>query len=300
MNNQQFKDWCQLQANSVSPHLPQRPLLMGILNVTPDSFSDGGRYLQLDRAVKHAEQMLQEGADIIDIGGESSKPGALSVSLDEELNRVIPIIERLREISDVCISIDTTKAEVMREAIAAGAGLINDISALKEHSSLTAAVQLQVPVCLMHMQGTPLTMQEAPFYQHNVITEINNFFTSRVEICIAAGLKRDQLILDPGFGFGKTVQHNLQIIKYLEHFKVHHLPIMLGVSRKSTIGTLLNKTADERLIGSIALSTIAALNGASLLRTHDIDETRQALQIALAIRQADNKESKEDKSHGST
>jgi dihydropteroate synthase len=297
VNNQQFRQWCQRNKTS-SGHYSQ-PLLMGILNVTPDSFSDGGNYLHLDRAVKHAERLLAAGADLIDIGGESSQPGAFPVSLDEELDRVIPVIQRLRQISDVCLSVDTTKAEVMREAISNGAGLINDISALKGASSLAVAAELQVPVCLMHMQGTPLTMQVSPHYQLDIITEINAFFKERIERCIAGGIKREHLILDPGFGFGKTVQHNLQIVKYLEQFKAHHLPIMLGVSRKSTVGAVLNKPVNDRLIGSVTLSAIAALNGAAIIRTHDVDETGQALQIATAILQADNKELKEGKMHDS-
>ena len=261
---------------------------MGIINVTPDSFFDGGVCFQQDNALKQARKMIAAGADLLDIGGESSRPGALPVSIDEELARVIPLIERLRAESDICISIDTTKAEVMRAAVSSGAGVINDIMALLDNTSLMAAVELQVPVCLMHMQGTPPTMQESPQYQHDVIDDINDFFYIQLERCMAAGLQRWQLILDPGFGFGKTVQHNLKITKQLGRFKRHHLPIMLGVSRKSTLGVVLGKPANERLFAGVALNVIATLNGVAMVRTHDVEETKQALLMTKAIMDVDN------------
>lgn len=261
----------------------RKPLVMGILNVTPDSFSDGARYLEPKQAFLHAQRMLEQGADIIDIGGESTKPGAEEVSFEEELKRVIPVIERLRAISDICISIDTCKAEVMQAAINAGASFINDITALTRDGSLDVAARLNVPVCLMHMQGTPKSMQNNPHYANDIIDEINLFFQQRIEVCLSAGLLRERLILDPGFGFGKTVQHNLSMVKRLTEFQQHGLPIMLGVSRKSTIGAVLQKSEVERLSGGLAATVFAALQGVSIIRTHDVDETNQALQMVHAI-----------------
>ena len=289
MNNQQFSQWCERQA---SPLLANRemPLLMGILNVTPDSFSDAGRYFQLDTALKHARALIAAGADLLDIGGESTRPSAGIVSLDEEIQRVVPLIERIRAESDISISVDTSKPAVMHAAVSAGAGVINDITALHSEDSLQAAIQLQVPVCIMHMQGTPRNMQERPDYPRGVITEINEFFGRQIERCVAYGLPREHLVLDPGFGFGKTVQHNLQIVKHFEQFKCHGLPVMLGASRKNTLGVLLDKPVSERLIAGVALTTIAALNGVSMIRTHDVDETKQALLMASAVMQADKEQ----------
>ena len=287
MNNQQFKLWCERHAN---PLLTNRgmPLLMGILNVTPDSFSDAGRYFQLDTALKHARTLIAAGADLLDIGGESTRPSAEIVSLDEEIQRVIPLIERIRTESDICISVDTSKPAVMHAAVSAGAGVINDITALPSEESLQAALQLQVPVCIMHMQGTPRNMQERPDYPRGVITEINDFFYRQIDRCVAYGLRREHLVLDPGFGFGKTAKHNLQVMKHFEQFKCHGLPVMLGASRKNTLGTVLDKPVSERLIGGLALTTIAALKGAAMIRTHDVDETKQALLMTRAVMQADN------------
>ena len=259
---------------------------MGILNVTPDSFSDGGHYFQLDKALYQAQRLLKEGADILDIGGESSRPGAVSIGKEEELARVIPIIERIRSEDEVCISIDTTKSEVMHAAVAAGAGFINDIMALRDEASLAAAAQLQVPVCLMHMRGVPLTMQAQPHYQKDVIEEINEDFAASIERCLAAGLPREYLVLDPGFGFGKTTHHNLKMVKHFAEFKQHNLPLMLGASRKSTLGMILNKPVNERLTGALVVNSIAVLNGAAIIRTHDVKETKQALLMVEAIRQA--------------
>ncbi len=285
MNSEQFYQWCNQSfvPGLQSPTYLRKPLIMGVLNITPNSFSDGGRYLDPNQALKHAQKMIEQGADIIDLGGESTKPGADEVSCEAELERVIPVIERLRAISDICISIDTCKAEVMKTAINAGASFINDIKALTGDGSLAIAARLNVPVCLMHMQGKPKSMQENPYYANDVIDEINVFFDERVKACLQAGFLREQLILDPGFGFGKKVQHNLSIVKRLNEFQQHGLPILLGVSRKSTIGAVLHKTEFERLSGGLAATVIAALQGVSIFRTHDVDETNQALQMVHAI-----------------
>ncbi len=259
---------------------------MGVLNITPDSFSDGGRYYQLEHALSRAHQMIAEGADIIDIGGESSKPGALPVSCEEELKRVVPVIKRLRAESDICISIDTTKARVMHEAIYSGASIINDIAGFRSDESLAMAVKLDVPLCLMHMQGEPQKMQNNPQYQDDVVDEINFFFQQRIERCVAAGIKRKNLILDPGFGFGKTPQHNMRIIHQMSKFQQHHLPVMIGVSRKSTLGVILNTPVEKRIAGGLAIAVFSALHGVSILRTHDVAETNQALIMVQAIHAA--------------
>ena len=284
MNSEQFRQWCQSRASDAeSVNDISKPLIMGVLNVTPNSFSDGGYYLEIENAYHRALEMIAHGADIIDVGGESSYPGAEAVSCDDELARVIPIIERLRDASAICISIDTYKADVMREAVAAGASLINDIKALTDIGALDVAASLNVPVCLMHMQGVPLSMQDNPHYAHDVVDEINQFFQKRIKACLHAGIRRERLILDPGFGFGKSVQHNLRIVKRLSEFQQHHLPLLLGVSRKSTIGAVLQKTVTERLTGGIATVIFAALQGVSIIRTHDVNETNQALQMVHAI-----------------
>lgn len=284
MNSEQFYQWC---SQSFSPAVQsstylRKPLIMGILNVTPDSFSDGGHFLEVGAAYQHAQHMIAQGVDIIDIGGESTKPGADEISCAEELARVIPIIERIRAVSDICISVDTCKAEVMQAAISAGASLINDVRALTGDGALAVAAGLNVPVCLMHMQGVPKSMQDRPYYA-DVVDEINMFFQQRIEACLAAGFSRERLIIDPGFGFGKSVQHNLCIVKRLGEFQQHGLPLLLGVSRKSTIGAVLQKTVSERLAGGIATEVFASLQGASIIRTHDVGETNQALQMVYAI-----------------
>lgn len=256
---------------------------MGILNVTPDSFSDGGRYLTLDTAITRALTMVAEGADIIDIGGESSRPGAVAVTVTEELARVIPIINQLRRQSDVCISIDTTKAAVMKAAVAAGASMINDIAALQAENSLAVAADLDIPVCLMHKQGQPQSMQLAPHYPGGVVEEINLFFKERLACCLGAGIKRQNLILDPGFGFGKSSQHNLQIINQLVNFKQHNLPLLLGVSRKSTLGLIINKAVYERMAAGLTIAVLARLQGVEIIRTHDVKETKQTLLTMAAL-----------------
>lgn len=258
--------------------------VMGILNVTPDSFSDGGRFVSTEAALGQVRQMIADGAAIIDIGGESTRPGAESVSEAEELERVIPVIEAIRQESDIPISVDTSKAQLMHSAIQAGANMINDVYALRAEGALAAAAQLDVPVCLMHMQGEPRTMQQSPSYS-DLIGDIKGFFEERVKACLQAGVKREHIVLDPGFGFGKTPEHNLSLIKHVKEFTSMGLPILLGISRKSTIGYILNKDVDDRLYGSIALATVAVCNGASIIRAHDVAATVDAITICQALQQ---------------
>ncbi len=260
----------------------ERPLVMGVLNVTPDSFSDGGKFVRLDAAVERGVQMVNEGAAIIDVGGESTRPGAQPVALDEELRRVIPVIARLRSRTQVLISVDTSKPEVMDAAAAAGASVINDVRALREPGALEAAESSGCAVCLMHMLGEPRTMQEAPSYE-DVVTEVRLFFEQRVEACLTAGLPAERICLDPGFGFGKTLQHNLELLRHLGDLAVNGLPILAGLSRKSMVGTLTGRPADDRVHGSVALAVIAALNGARILRVHDVAATVDALQVVAAV-----------------
>lgn len=282
MNSNEFYQWC------ANPPLPReqtfrRPLLMGILNITPDSFADGGKYLNPEAAWQRANQMIAEGVDLIDIGGESSRPGAKKVSLQEELDRVLPVIQHIRAHSDICLSIDTYKPQVMRQAVAAGISWINDITALREEGALEVAAELNVPICLMHMQGTPQTMQQNPHYSFDLIDEINYFFAQRIEACLKVGLRREQFILDPGFGFGKTVRDNLLLVKRLSEFRQHGLPLLLGVSRKSSLGSVLGKEVHERLYGGLALTALAVMQGVSLIRTHDVAETCQVLHMIEAV-----------------
>ena len=256
------------------------PQIMGILNVTPDSFSDGARYQHLDKALFHAEQRIRDGASIIDIGGESTRPGADEVSLDEELSRVIPVIERLASELDVWLSVDTYKPEVMNESIRAGAHLINDICALQEPGALSVVAESGVPVCLMHMQGKPRTMQQAPHY-NNLCGEIYAFFQERINTALVAGIKKEQLILDPGFGFGKTLEQNYELLGRLDHFHTLDLPLLVGMSRKSMIGQLLDRPVTERTAGSIAAALFAVQQGASIIRVHDVKETADALRVFM-------------------
>ncbi|MFH6952763.1 dihydropteroate synthase [Pseudoalteromonas sp. XMcav1-K] len=258
--------------------------IMGILNLTPDSFSDGGSHQQIDSAVISALEMLGNGATIIDIGGESTRPGAPDVALEEELARVIPVIEAIRKKSDCLISIDTSKAEVMRQAVNAGADIINDVRALQEPNALETTAELGVPVCLMHMQGQPRTMQSNPHYD-DVINDIKQFFVERIAACEAAGISRDKIILDPGFGFGKTLAHNYYILKYIDEFKMMGCEVLAGLSRKSMIGNLLGRDVDQRLAGSVAGALIAAQKGAKIIRVHDVTETADALNVWQACEQ---------------
>ena len=256
---------------------------MGVLNITNDSFSDGGNYLDSEKAYEQAMHLINEGADLIDIGGESSKPGALEVPINVELERVVPVIKKIRAVSDICISIDTYKPEIMHAAVEAGANIINDVFALQKEGSLEMAAHLAMPICLMHMQGKPQTMQKNPSYSAGIIPEIMKFFSERIKRCVAIGIRKDRLILDPGFGFGKKVADNMLLLKDIVSFKQFNLPLLLGVSRKSTIGVLLNKDVNERLIGSVALAVYAALQGVAILRVHDVDETKQALHLINMI-----------------
>jgi dihydropteroate synthase len=258
------------------------PIVMGILNVTPDSFSDGGQYTELSEALAQAAQMVTDGAKIIDVGGESTRPGAAEVSLNEELERVIPIIALIAEHLDVAISVDTSKPEVMRQAVAAGAHIINDVRALQEEGALTAAAELAVPVCIMHMQGQPINMQNSPLYS-DVIDEVYAFLQQRIEACINAGIKRENIIIDPGFGFGKTLEQNYQLLAQVEQFHQLELPLLIGLSRKSMIGNLLQREPTQRLAGSLACATIAASKGAQILRVHDVRETADALAIVQQL-----------------
>ncbi|ELE1960041.1 TPA: dihydropteroate synthase [Vibrio vulnificus] len=254
------------------------PVVMGILNVTPDSFSDGGQFNALDAALAQAERMIAAGVSIIDVGGESTRPGAPEVSLEEELKRVIPAIQAIRQKHDVWISIDTSKAEVMKQAIEAGADLINDVRALKEPGALAVAAKAQVPICLMHMQGQPRSMQHNPSYQ-DVLKEVSEFLEERVAACEEAGIAKELLILDPGFGFGKTIEHNYHLLAHLEAFHQLGLPILAGISRKSMVFKLLNKKPAECMVASVTCATIAAMKGAQIIRVHDVEETVEAMRV---------------------
>jgi len=260
-----------------------RPQVMGILNVTPDSFSDGGKHQALDQALYSAEQMLQDGATMLDIGGESTRPGAAEVSVTDELQRVVPLISAIRQRFDCVISIDTSKAAVMSAAVQAGADIINDVRALQEPNALTTAASLGVPVCIMHMQGAPRTMQHAPQYQ-DVVQEVYQYLLNRAEQCQRAGIAASQIILDPGFGFGKSLAHNYQLLAALPQLVASGYPVLAGMSRKSMIGQLLDVPVTERLSGSLACATLAAYAGAQIIRVHDVKESVQAVRIAAAAR----------------
>jgi dihydropteroate synthase len=260
----------------------ERPVVMGILNVTPDSFSDGGNHNRYDDALRQAEKMLNEGALILDIGGESTRPGAVDVTEQVELERVIPVIAALRQRFDCVISVDTSKAAVMSAAVQAGADMINDVRALLEPGALDVAVATQVPVCLMHMQGAPRSMQHKPHYD-DVLAQVKQFLLQRAQACEQAGIDRERIILDPGFGFGKNLQHNYLLLAQLKQLVDSGYPLLAGMSRKSMIGQLLNVPVNERLAGSIACATIAALQGARIIRVHDVKETVQAVRVVTAM-----------------
>ncbi len=259
-----------------------RATVMGILNVTPDSFSDGGVFLSRENAVAHARRMAEEGADIIDVGGESTRPGAQPVSAQEEMDRVIPVIEALRGKISLPISIDTSKPEVMRAAVAAGAGFINDVRALRDEGALEAAASLHVPVCLMHMQGEPRRMQENPRYR-DVVSDVGDFLRARLQAAQAAGIPAQRLVIDPGFGFGKTLEHNLELLRGLKKLQSLGAPILAGLSRKSLIGKALGLPVEERLYASVALALMAVQNGAGIVRVHDVGPTVEALRIYQAV-----------------
>lgn len=267
--------------------LGKRTLLMGVLNVTPDSFSDGGLYLEQERAIAHALEMVDEGADIIDVGGESTHPGAAPVTAEEELRRVIPVIEVIRRESTVLISIDSYKAQVAQAALEAGAGMVNDISALRfDEAMLDVLVKYDVPVVLMHMQGEPRTMQENPQYV-DVVSDIINFLQERMEAAAAAGISEERLIIDPGIGFGKLLQHNLEILRRLGELRSLGRPLLIGPSRKSFIGQLTGAPADGRLSGTIASTVLGIIKGADLVRVHDVGEVKRAIKVADAIIRGD-------------
>ena len=264
------------------PLVLDRPRIMGILNVTPDSFSDGGDWLSPREAVLHAHHMAAAGADIIDVGGESTRPGAAPVSVQQELDRVIPVIEALWAETRIPISIDTSKAKVMQAAAEAGAGLINDVFALRQEGALDAAVALGLPVCLMHMQGEPRSMQQQPEYK-DVSAEVASFLLDRASACEAAGIAREHILLDPGFGFGKSLEHNLELLRRLDTICSRGYPVVAGLSRKSMLGQITGRKVDRRTAGSVALAMLAAQSGAALLRVHDVAETRDALKVLEAV-----------------
>lgn len=259
-----------------------RPRIMGVLNVTPDSFSDGGLWTDPERALRHAVDMVDEGADIIDVGGESTRPGAEDVSTEQELDRVIPLIERLARQIEAPISIDTSKPVVMREAVAAGAGMINDVYALRREGALEAAASLRVPVCLMHMQGEPRDMQNDPRYS-DVVGEVRDFLAGRAQACLDAGIAADRIVVDPGFGFGKSLEHNLELLRGLPKFTLLGYPVLAGLSRKSMLGTITGRGPGDRVAASVAAALLAVQNGASIVRVHDVAETVGALKILSAL-----------------
>jgi dihydropteroate synthase len=259
----------------------ERPLIMGIINITPDSFSDGGRYFDPGRAMDHARQLIEEGADILDIGGESSRPGAEPVDVEEELRRVLPVLEKLAELP-VPVSVDTCKPEVMRRAIAAGAAMINDILALRAEGALDAVAGSPAAVCLMHMQGEPRTMQQAPHYS-DVVAEVQAFLAGRAAAAVAGGIGRDRIVLDPGFGFGKTPQHNLELIRALPRLREVGYPLLAGLSRKGLFGKIVGREAAQRVYASAAGALLAAQRGAAIVRVHDVAATRDSLLVLRAI-----------------
>jgi len=256
-----------------------RPRIAGIINVTPDSFSDGGRYLDAHRAIEHGVKLVEEGADLLDVGGESTRPSAEEVSTEDEIARVVPVIEALAKQTSVPIAIDTSKPEVMRAAVAAGAGFINDVYALRREGALDAAAQLKVPVCLMHMQGDPRTMQDDPHYD-DVVSDVRRFLAERIFACEMSGIDRKRIVVDPGFGFGKTLEHNLVLLRALDQFASLGVPLLVGLSRKAMIGTLTGRGKhDDRAVGSAAAALLAVQKGAAIVRVHDVAATRDALAV---------------------
>lgn len=256
---------------------------MGVINVTPDSFSDGGKFLQTDKAVKQAIALIQQGADIIDVGGESTRPGADVVSVNDEIKRVVPVIQQLRELyPHISLSIDSSKPQVMQAAIKAGADFINDVNALQSDGALRIAAESNLPVCLMHKQGHPKSMQEQPQYD-NVLTEVMEFFKQRIDNCLATGIKTENIILDPGIGFGKTLEHNLTLLKNIKQLKSLGYPLLIGVSRKTMIGDILNAEVDDRLYGSLAIAQFAYMQGVEFLRVHDVKATADVLKVTKRL-----------------
>ncbi|PCJ35417.1 MAG: dihydropteroate synthase [Moraxellaceae bacterium] len=276
----------QLRCGSISLDLSS-PIVMGVLNVTPDSFSDGGSFALQENAVTHAGLMLASGAKIIDVGGESTRPGAESVTVQQELNRVVPVVEMLIKEYQCLVSVDTSSPEVMLAAAEAGAVLINDVRALQRDGALDVVAKLDLPVCLMHMQGQPVDMQSNPQYS-SITQDVSAFFDRRIDACLAAGIARDRLLLDPGFGFGKTLAHNLELLSHLNRFTSYGLPLLVGMSRKTMIGQILDKPVDQRLFGSVAAAVLAVERGAHIVRVHDVVETVDALRIVEALRLRNN------------
>ncbi|MEM7206679.1 MAG: dihydropteroate synthase [Pseudomonadota bacterium] len=258
------------------------PVVMGILNITPDSFSDGGKFLARDAALAEAQKMVDAGAEILDVGGESTRPGARAVNAQEELDRVAPVIEAVTDAFDKVVSIDTSKPEVMRGAVAAGANLINDVRALRMPGALEAAASLEVPVCVMHMQGEPGNMQDNPQYD-NVVSDVSAFLAHRIEACVEAGISRDQILVDPGFGFGKNLSHNLQLLQNLDTLLALDAPLLVGMSRKSMIAQVLDVPLEQRLAGSLACAVMAAERGAAVIRVHDVLATVEAIRMYSAV-----------------
>jgi len=259
------------------------PIIMGILNVTPDSFSDGSKYYQYDNALRHAEQLVNEGADIIDIGGESTRPGAKAVSAEEEIERVIPLATKLKQLG-YKISVDTSKTEVIQAAAETGVDMINDVRALSAPGAIEIIANYQLTACLMHMQGQPNNMQVDPNYS-NVVEDVKGYLQERISTCLAAGIQEDQLIIDPGFGFGKTLSHNLQLLKELNEFKTLGRPILVGLSRKSMLGQMTNRDIDDRLAASLGTALIAMQQGAQIIRVHDVKETLDIKKVFLSLTQ---------------
>jgi len=263
------------------------PAVMGILNVTPDSFSDGGRYVDRDNALRQADRMVTDGAAIIDIGGESTRPGAQPVGEQEELDRVIPLVEAVAAATDTPVSVDTSKPAVMRAAVAAGAAMINDVRALQEDGALEAVRDLRVATCLMHMRGEPRSMQAAPQYV-DVVREVAAFLEERLDACVAAGIDAGFVVVDPGFGFGKTAAHNIELLANLRQLRVRNRPLLVGISRKATLGMLTQRDVHERMPASLAAAVMAVVNGADVIRAHDVRETVDALKVAQAVIEASN------------
>jgi dihydropteroate synthase len=263
----------------------QAPLVCGIVNITPDSFSDGGRYIDPATAIDHGHALIAQGAELLDVGGESTRPGARPPTLADEIARVVPVIEALARSTSIPISVDTSRPEVMREAVAAGACFINDVRALRYPGALATAAELDVPVCLVHMRGEPHTMQQSPEYV-DVLIEVRAFLLHRVEACVQAGIPRDHIVLDPGFGFGKTLVHNLDLLANLRHIADLGLPVMAGLSRKGMLGAITGRDVEHRQVASAAAALVATQNGASLLRVHDVAETVDALAVLNAVRSA--------------
>lgn len=260
-----------------------RPLVMGVLNVTPDSFSDGGKFFELKQSLAHAKALIAEGADLLDIGGESTRPGAPAVSLQEERRRVLPVIEALAACG-VPLSVDTQKPELMREAVAAGVSMVNDVNGFEEPGALAAVADGNAAVCIMHKQGSPRTMQSAPRYE-DVVGEVNDYLAQRIEAALKAGIVRERIVIDPGFGFGKTLEHNLALLRGLRMFTSHGVPVLAGISRKTMLGRLTGREPADRVHASVAAALLAVDNGAVMIRVHDVAATRDGLRVWQAVRQ---------------